>query len=141
MYLGNQSALTVILGFLWTLPFAYFIKARKWGDFLQVMRTNAVVKFNVIASALWFYGYNELLIMTLKMTGAVTQSVANTAKRVLIIAGGALVFWRSLATSQNRWLYYWYWRCLFVFLGRSVVWRCQARTCCCCCWRCRRQYW
>jgi hypothetical protein len=32
---------------------------------------------------LWFYGYNELATMTIKKTNAVTQSVANTAKRVI----------------------------------------------------------
>ena len=34
--------------------------------------------------------------MTLKKTGAVTQSVANTAKRVIVIVGVALVLGESL---------------------------------------------
>jgi solute carrier family 35 protein E1 len=34
-------------------------------------------------TGLWFYGYNELATMTIKKTSAVTQSVANTAKRVI----------------------------------------------------------
>ena len=48
-------------------------------------------------SALWFYGYNEVATMTLKKTGAVTQSVANTAKRVIVIVGVALVLGESLS--------------------------------------------
>ena len=43
-----------------------------------------------------FYGYNELATMTLKKTGAVTQSVANTAKRVIVIVGVAIVLGESL---------------------------------------------
>ena len=43
-----------------------------------------------------FYGYNELATMTLKKTGAVTQSVANTAKRVIVIIGVAIVLGESL---------------------------------------------
>ena len=34
--------------------------------------------------------------MTIKKTGAVTQSVANTAKRVIVIVGVALVLGESL---------------------------------------------
>jgi len=33
--------------------------------------------------------------MTLKKTGAVTQSVANTAKRVIVLVGAAMVFGES----------------------------------------------
>ena len=42
-------------------------------------------------AGLWFYGYNELATMTIKKTSAVTQSVANTAKRVIVIVGVAIV--------------------------------------------------
>ena len=41
-------------------------------------------------------GYNELATMTIKKTSAVTQSVANTAKRVIVIVGVALVMGESL---------------------------------------------
>ena len=40
--------------------------------------------------------YNELATMTIKKTGAVTASVANTAKRVIVIVGVALVMGESL---------------------------------------------
>ena len=48
-------------------------------------------------TGLWFYGYNELATMTLKNTSAVTQSVANTAKRVIVIVGVAIVLGEVLA--------------------------------------------
>ena len=44
-------------------------------------------RFNILASGLVFYAYNELATMTIAKTNAVTQSVANTAKRVIVIVG------------------------------------------------------
>lgn len=51
---------------------------------------------NLLYSGLYFYGYNELATMTIKKTNAVTQSVANTAKRVIVIVGVAIVMGESL---------------------------------------------
>ena len=72
------------------------LKGEPWSGFVQLWKTNPVVRFNVLASGLWFYGYNELATMTIKKTSAVTQSVANTAKRVIVIVGVALVMGESL---------------------------------------------
>ena len=44
-------------------------------------------------------GYNELATMTIKKTNAVTQSVANTAKRVIVIVGVAIVLGTLAAFS------------------------------------------
>jgi solute carrier family 35 protein E1 len=41
--------------------------------------------------------YNELATMTLTKTSAVTNSVANTAKRVVVIVGSAIVFKESIS--------------------------------------------
>merc|ERR1711956_209254 len=68
----------------------------KIGEFVEMYKTNPILSFNLIASGLWFYGYNELATMTLKKTNAVTQSVANTAKRVIVIVGVAIVLGESL---------------------------------------------
>ena len=67
---------------------------------------------NLIASAFWYYGYNELSTMTLKKTSPVTQSVANTAKRVIVIVGVALVLGRIVGPHEARRLRYWNRRCL-----------------------------
>eukprot|EP00960_Hanusia_phi_P058233 763822-Hanusia_phi.AAC.1 len=93
---GNQFAITMILSFLLSLPVMIVKEGAKWGEFCSIWQTNPIVSFNLIASGLWFYGYNELATMTIKKTNAVTQSVANTAKRVIVIIGVAIVLKESL---------------------------------------------
>ena len=93
---GNQFALTSILGFLFSIPFVLLKEGSRLGEFADVFKNSSAVKMNLIASALWYYGYNELSTMTLKKTSPVTQSVANTAKRVIVIVGVALVLGESL---------------------------------------------
>jgi hypothetical protein len=51
----------------------------------------------IYLSGLTFYAYNELATMTLTKISAVTQSVANTAKRVVVIVGSAIVFNESIS--------------------------------------------
>jgi len=93
---GNQFAIVSILSFLLSIPLLIATEGSKWGQFVELFKKNKAVSTNLIASGLWFYGYNELATMTLKKTGAVTQSVANTAKRVIVIVGVALVLGESL---------------------------------------------
>ncbi|GAX10120.1 hypothetical protein FisN_3Lh310 [Fistulifera solaris] len=95
--IGNQFALTSILGFLLSIPLIIIKEGNRFGEFVQIAKTTPAVWQNLVASALYFYGYNELATMTLKKTGAVTQSVANTAKRVIVIVGVALVLGESLS--------------------------------------------
>merc|ERR1712232_263357 len=71
-------------------------EGHKFGSFMQLVTTNKSVLMNLIFSGLWFYIYNELATMTIKKTSAVTQSVANTAKRVIVIVGVALILGESL---------------------------------------------
>jgi len=93
---GNQFALTTILAFLMSVPLMILKEGSKFGEFIEMWKTTPAVSLNLIASGLYFYGYNELATMTLKKTGAVTQSVANTAKRVIVIVGVAIVLGESL---------------------------------------------
>ena len=93
---GNQFAITSIMGFLLSLPVLIAKEGSRFGEFLEIAKTSPAVWKNLVASGLWFYGYNEFATMTLKKTGAVTQSVANTAKRVIVIVGVALVLGESL---------------------------------------------
>merc|ERR1712194_688725 len=92
---GNQFAITTILSFLISLPFL-IAKGAKFGQFVDLFKTNPVVSSNLITSGLYFYLYNELATLTIKKTSATTQSVANTAKRVIVIVGSALAFGESL---------------------------------------------
>ena len=64
---------------------------------MELFKTNSILKSNLITSGLYFYLYNELSTITIKKTSATTQSVANTAKRVIVIIGVALVLGESLA--------------------------------------------
>lgn len=93
---GNQFALTTILSFIISLPVMLIKEGSKWGEFVQLCKTSPAVWWNMVISGLWFYGYNELATMTIKKTSAVTQSVANTAKRVIVIVGVAIVLGESL---------------------------------------------
>lgn len=93
---GNQFALTTIIAFLFSVPVVLAKEGGRFGEFMELCKTTPAVWVNMIASGLWFYGYNEMSTMTLKKTSAVTQSVANTAKRVIVIVGVALVLGESL---------------------------------------------
>lgn len=93
---GNQFAITTILGFLMSIPLVFIREGSRMPEFIEAVKTTPAIWKNMIASGLWFYGYNECATMTLKKTGAVTQSVANTAKRVIVIVGVALVLGESL---------------------------------------------
>jgi solute carrier family 35 protein E1 len=93
---GNQFALTTVLGFLMSIPLVMFQEGSRFGEFVNMAKTTPALWMNLLASGLYFYGYNELSTMTLKKTGAVTQSVANTAKRVIVIVGVAVVLGESL---------------------------------------------
>jgi solute carrier family 35 protein E1 len=93
---GNQFAITSIMGFLLSIPVVIAKEGSRFGEFVELAKTSPAVWKNLLASGLWFYGYNEVATMTLKKTGAVTQSVANTAKRVIVIVGVALVLGESL---------------------------------------------
>lgn len=93
---GNQFAITSILAFLMSLPLIAVTEGSRFGEFVEAAKSTPAIWKNMVASGLWFYGYNEVATMTLKKTGAVTQSVANTAKRVIVIVGVALVLGESL---------------------------------------------
>eukprot|EP00548_Thalassiothrix_antarctica_P002946 CAMPEP_0194143314 /NCGR_PEP_ID=MMETSP0152-20130528/12490_1 /TAXON_ID=1049557 /ORGANISM="Thalassiothrix antarctica, Strain L6-D1" /LENGTH=388 /DNA_ID=CAMNT_0038842667 /DNA_START=98 /DNA_END=1264 /DNA_ORIENTATION=+ len=97
---GNQFALTTIMGFFLSIPVVLVKEGSRMGEFIELAKTTPALWVNMLASGLWFYGYNELATMTLKKTGAVTQSVANTAKRVIVIVGVALVMGESLAPMK-----------------------------------------
>lgn len=97
---GNQFAVTSLLAFLFSIPLLLFTEGGKLGDFMDACRTTPAIFNNLLLSGLYFYAYNELATMTIKKTSAITQSVANTAKRVIIIIGVALVLGESLPFAK-----------------------------------------
>jgi solute carrier family 35 protein E1 len=93
---GNQFALSIMNAFIFCAVIAVALEGYKFGGFVELMKTNPILFTNIVFSGLWFYAYNELATMTIKKTNAVTQSVANTAKRVIVIVGVAIVLRESL---------------------------------------------
>ncbi|KAL3903982.1 MAG: hypothetical protein SGPRY_011458 [Prymnesium sp.] len=93
---GNQFALSTILGTLTLLPIFLLTEASQFGKFWKLFKTVPALRNNLITSGLYFYLYNELSTITIKKTSATTQSVANTAKRVIVIVGVAIALGESL---------------------------------------------
>lgn len=82
-----QFAVTQILGFIILLPIMHATEGDMLQTFLEKLKTDSSLQFNLVMSGLSFYIYNELATYTLQVTGAVTASVANTAKRVVSVLG------------------------------------------------------
>ena len=93
---GNQFAVTSILSFVMSLPMLVATEGSKWSDFVAMAKSTPAVFNNLLLSGAFFYAYNELATMTIKKTNAITQSVANTAKRAIIIIGVALALGEAL---------------------------------------------
>jgi solute carrier family 35 protein E1 len=98
---GNQFAVTQILAFLMCLPVMYLTEGSKFSDFLEILKSSSDLQYNLVMSGLAFYLYNELATMTLKVTGPVTASVANTAKRVIVMVYMAAVTGKVLTDEQK----------------------------------------
>jgi solute carrier family 35 protein E1 len=93
---GNQFAIMIIISFLVTLPFTIVMEGHRFTEFVGMFKTNKVLSTNLLLAGLTFYGYNELATLTLKKISPVTNSIANTAKRVVVIVGAAVVFNESI---------------------------------------------
>jgi solute carrier family 35 protein E1 len=89
---SNQYAIMNIISFTLSTPIMIILEGHNLGNFYNILTNNKIASKNVILSGLTFYIYNELSTITLKKMSAVNQSVANTAKRVIIIVGSSLVF-------------------------------------------------
>lgn len=98
---GNQFAVTQILAFLMCLPVMFLTEGSKFSEFVEILKTSSDLQFNLVLSGLAFYIYNELATLTLKVTGPVTASVANTAKRVIVMVYMAAVTGKVLTDEQK----------------------------------------
>jgi len=98
---GNQFAVTQIVGFFILLPIMYATEGEKFGTFVDMLKTQSSLQYNLVMSGLCFYIYNELATYTLQVTGAVTASVANTAKRVIVMVYMATVTGTVLTEEQK----------------------------------------
>jgi solute carrier family 35 protein E1 len=98
---GNQFALTEVLGFFISLPVMFYLEGAQFGKFTEMVTTDTILSKNLILSGMTFYLYNELATMTIKKTGAVTASVANTAKRVIVMVVSAVAFGEDLTFEKK----------------------------------------
>ena len=71
------------------------------GEFVELLMTSRDLQLGLAISGMSFYLYNELATMTIKATGAVTSSVANTAKRVIVMVYMAAVTGKVLTEEQK----------------------------------------
>ena len=85
---SNEHALTTLLSFLLTIPFALASESTsKMGDtFALLSKTNALVPFliNLFICGMSFYLYNDMQNIVLSSLGPVPTAVGNTLKRVVI---------------------------------------------------------
>jgi solute carrier family 35 protein E1 len=98
---ANQFALTEVLGFFISLPIMFLTEYKKLPKFIELLGSSKELQVGLLASGLAFYLYNELATMTIKKTGAVTASVANTAKRVIVLVFMSAVTGKALTTEQK----------------------------------------
>eukprot|EP00560_Eucampia_antarctica_P003555 CAMPEP_0197836542 /NCGR_PEP_ID=MMETSP1437-20131217/29348_1 /TAXON_ID=49252 ORGANISM="Eucampia antarctica, Strain CCMP1452" /NCGR_SAMPLE_ID=MMETSP1437 /ASSEMBLY_ACC=CAM_ASM_001096 /LENGTH=316 /DNA_ID=CAMNT_0043442811 /DNA_START=158 /DNA_END=1108 /DNA_ORIENTATION=- len=98
---GNQFAITQIIAFFICLPVMFATEGSSFETFTSKVATNSTLQFNLAMSGICFYIYNELATMTLKVTGPVTASVANTAKRVIVMVYMATITGKALTDEQK----------------------------------------
>lgn len=90
-----------IIAFLVSLPVMFATEGANFGKFVELATTSPAFQWNLVMSGLTFYTYNELATMTIKKTSAVTSSVANTAKRVIVMVYMAAVTGKALTEEQK----------------------------------------
>jgi solute carrier family 35 protein E1 len=98
---SNQYAIMNIISFTLSVPIMLFVEGYKLVEFHQIVLNNNIASKNIILSGLTFYIYNELSTITLKKMSAVNQSVANTAKRVIIIISSTIIFNEKVTTLKG----------------------------------------
>ena len=79
----------------------FLTEGSSFDTFTNKLGTNSTLQFNLVMSGICFYIYNELATMTLKVTGPVTASVANTAKRVIVMVYMAAITGKALTDEQK----------------------------------------
>ena len=96
-----QFAMTQVMAFAACLPVMFAMEGARWGVFLETICSSRELQIALLVSGMTFYLYNELATYTIKETGAVTASVANTAKRVIVMVYMAFVTGRVLTSEQK----------------------------------------
>mmetsp|Transcript_15509 Transcript_15509/g.23651 ORF Transcript_15509/g.23651 Transcript_15509/m.23651 type:complete len:334 (-) Transcript_15509:170-1171(-) len=99
---ANVYAVMNIISFLFTIPMVVVSEAATLQTTLEeAIETHgaSAVASNIFWSGFFFYIYNEFAFAFTAQVGAVTSSVLNTAKRVIIIVVSSIIF--SEAMERN----------------------------------------
>eukprot|EP00571_Detonula_confervacea_P010270 CAMPEP_0172298170 /NCGR_PEP_ID=MMETSP1058-20130122/937_1 /TAXON_ID=83371 /ORGANISM="Detonula confervacea, Strain CCMP 353" /LENGTH=323 /DNA_ID=CAMNT_0013007421 /DNA_START=37 /DNA_END=1008 /DNA_ORIENTATION=+ len=92
---ANVYAVMNIISFLFTVPMVVIAEAsslqEEWDKAVDAHGAQALIT-NIVLSGFFFYVYNEFAFAFTSSVGAVTSSVLNTAKRVIIIVVSSIVF-------------------------------------------------
>jgi solute carrier family 35 protein E1 len=92
---ANVYAVNNIISFFFTVPMVIYSESAtlksEWNHACEEHGANAVI-MNIALSGFFFYIYNEFAFAFTASVGAVTSSVLNTAKRVIIIVVSSIVF-------------------------------------------------
>merc|ERR1712176_621140 len=92
---ANVYAVVNIISFLFTVPMVVVAEgatlADTWQHAVDEHGAQALIT-NIGLSGFFFYIYNEFAFSFTSHVGAVTSSVLNTAKRVIIIAVSCIIF-------------------------------------------------
>merc|ERR1719478_1115855 len=105
---GNAYAITTLWATVMVAP-TMFISGEyaRWGELKVIIDadgkpgTGGKFMYNVIMSGLTFYLYNEVSTMALKSLSGVSHSVANTAKRAVVIIGSAIAFGEDMGFEKS----------------------------------------
>mmetsp|Transcript_14919 Transcript_14919/g.32526 ORF Transcript_14919/g.32526 Transcript_14919/m.32526 type:complete len:324 (-) Transcript_14919:113-1084(-) len=92
---ANVYAVMNILSFLFTVPMVVIAEMstlqEEWDKAVEAHGAQALI-MNIVLSGFFFYIYNEFAFAFTASVGAVTSSVLNTAKRVIIIVVSSIIF-------------------------------------------------
>jgi solute carrier family 35, member E1 len=92
---ANVYGVMNIISFLCTVPFVVVSELPTlkdtWNEAAAEHGASNIIQ-NIVLSGICFYFYNEFAFAFTSHVGAVTSSVLNTAKRVIIIVASAIVF-------------------------------------------------
>ena len=104
---GNVYALTTLWATIFLFP-AIFLSGEysKIEAFKKMWDEDGLpgkdgLKYATLMSGLTFYLYNEVSTLALKTISGVTHSVANTAKRAIIIVGCAIAFNEPMGLAKS----------------------------------------
>ena len=98
---GNTFAVTTIWTTVMMIPLIFLSgEYERRAAFLALWNSSVSLRYNTYMAGLTFYLYSEFSTLALKTISGVTHSVANTAKRAIIIVGCALVLGESFAPKK-----------------------------------------